>query len=179
MAVVLNFIGFQVVWFSAIVGAARGSAWWGIAAAAVYLAGHLWHHRKTRQEIVVVVTAIMLGFIGDSLMYASGWLTTPPGMARIEHAPAWLVALWAALGATVRHALGWLRDRLYLAALLGALSGPAAYHAGAVFGALSIDGAMATIAVGIEYALALPVLIWVAHRQPLRKVKSPHQERNG
>ncbi len=37
--------------------------------------------------------------------------------------PPWILALWALFASTLNASLGWLQDRLLLAAVLGALSG--------------------------------------------------------
>jgi hypothetical protein len=76
-----------------------------------------------------------------------------------------MVALWAGFAATLGFALRWLRGRYVLAAALGAVFGPGAYLGGEALGAVSIaPWPFGPVAVGVEWALAMPALLWVSVR---------------
>jgi uncharacterized membrane protein YfcA len=66
---------------------------------------------------------------------------------------------------TLNIAFRWLRDRLVLASLLGAVFGPLSYFAGARLGAVVInDFPSALIALALAWALLLPGLLLLAKR---------------
>jgi cell division protein FtsW (lipid II flippase) len=80
-------------------------------------------------------------------------------------APYWMVAMWALFATTLNVSLRWLRPHVGLAALIGAVGGPAAYYAGARLGAIEFTvagAAMAAIALG--WAVLTPLLLRVAAR---------------
>jgi hypothetical protein len=66
---------------------------------------------------------------------------------------------------TLRSSLAWLRTQLAVAGVIGALGGPAAYAAGVRLGALEIAASWTSYAaIGVAWALALPLLVFFAHR---------------
>ncbi len=96
----------------------------------------------------------VLGFIG----YAPGPLPAP-------FAPLWVLALWVLLGTTLDVSLRWLRGRWWLAALLGAVTGPLAYLGGARLGALQLlRPTEAICAQAIGFGLLLPALVALSRR---------------
>jgi hypothetical protein len=82
-------------------------------------------------------------------------------------APIWIVALWCAFALTLNHSLSSLKRHPALAALLGLAGGPLAYwiacHA---WKAVHFDDTtVATlVALGLAWALATPLLLWLATR---------------
>lgn len=164
---VFNVIAFYLCWFACVVGAAQGVPWAGPLAVALFLAlqwslGGLTPHQRR-----VVLASMVIGFGLDSALAAWGWyrfLTNPPG---VWWSPAWMVALWANFALALPVALAWLRRRLLLSALLGAVAGPISYLAGERLGAIVLSpGALWVLA--LMWALVLPFLVWLTHlRQEL------------
>jgi hypothetical protein len=76
------------------------------------------------------------------------------------------VALWVAQAAALNGAMSWMADRYVLGAVFGAVSGPFAYLAGVRIGAaiLGPSQAAALTVVAVEWALAMPVLMWIARQ---------------
>lgn len=156
----VNFVGFQVVWFAAVLGAAAGSPWLGPLAALMWLAIHFsMVSDGRRDEAGLVVCAAALGYLFDSTLFTAGLLTVVPHGVLGGPSPMWVVALWAAFATTLRHSMGWLRGRLVLAAMAGAVFGPLAYAGAATLGSITIDGMAGLVGVGLEYAIAMPCLL--------------------
>ena len=66
-----------------------------------------------------------------------------------------------ALNVTLR----WLRYRLWLSSLLGALAGPLAFISGVRLGAAQfVDARPALIALALGWGVALPALVWLSVR---------------
>jgi hypothetical protein len=160
-----NGLAFYAVWAAAAYGAARGLPWLGVAALALWLPLHLracgadW-----RDEARLLAAAGALGYVADSLLVWGGWLAFPEPARLGGPTALWMVGLWVGFAATLRHSFRLVLGRPLLAAALGAGGGPFSYWAGERLGALTLsEGGL--VAVGIEWALALPALAWLAARR--------------
>ncbi len=172
-----EWVGFQLVWFTCALSSARGSAWPGILAALVFVAVTLGLKRLARSEIVLVAASAGLGVVLETAFVAAGLLRYAAPWPSDELAPAWIVALWLAFGATMTTLSRWLGHRAMIkAAILGALSAPLAYWAAARLGALQIVGpTLPTVAVvSLAWAVALSILIAIA-----RNFDRSHKSRAG
>lgn len=165
MKLVWNAAAFQAGWFACILGAAHGRPWAGIAIAAAIVGWHAARAARPAQELKLVALAVLAGALFDSALAAPGWVEFAPEAAAPYLAPWWILALWALLATTLNVSLGWLRDRLLLAGLLGAASAPLAYWAGERLGAITLrEPAAALGALALGWAAILPGLLALARR---------------
>jgi len=165
MMLAVNVLLFQIGWFACVLGAAHGLPWVGALAAAVIITWHLARAAQPGRELVLVAAAAVLGALFDTLLVWAGWIRFGSGTLLAGTAPYWMVALWAIFATTLNVSLRSLRARLGLAALLGAVGGPAAYYAGARLGALEFAAAGAALAaIGIGWAILAPALLGAARR---------------
>lgn len=83
--------------------------------------------------------------------------------------PAWILALWWAFALSIVPLLGYLHRRLLLAAVFGAIGGPLAYL-GAARGWHVVQFAQpqwhSLLALAAGWAVAMPLLAWLARREP-------------
>ena len=164
MTVVLNIALFQAGWLACVLGAAQGLPWAGILAAAAIVAWHAARAQRPALELKLVALAVIVGAACDSALAASGWIAFAPEAAA-GLAPWWILAMWALFATTLNVSLAWLRSRLPLAGILGAISGPLAYWAGARLGALEFrQPAAALAALALGWAAILPGLLVAARR---------------
>jgi Protein of unknown function (DUF2878) len=165
MAFVLNVVLFQVGWFACVLGAAHGLAWAGALSALAIVAWHVARAGEPRRELALVVCAAALGAVFETLLVQSGWIRFGAGVLIEGAATYWMVALWALFATTLNVSLRSLRNRAWLAALLGAIGGPVAYYAGARLGALEFVAAGAGLAaIGAGWAVLTPLLLRAALR---------------
>jgi hypothetical protein len=169
MNLALNFLAFQVGWFACVLGAANGFAWVGALAVLAAAVLHLRRARRPGGELRLLLAAMALGLVLDSLLLATGWVAYPgsfPGGQWLPAlAPYWLVAMWALFATTLNVSMGWLRGRPLLAALFGAIGGPLSYWAGARLGAMELLQPVAALAaLAVVWALAMPLLLRLAER---------------
>jgi Protein of unknown function (DUF2878) len=165
MAVAVNFIAFQIGWFACVLGAAHGHALEGALVALAIVAAHIALAARPSREFALVAAAAATGAAADSLLAASGWLRYDAGVLVEGTAPYWIVAMWALFAITLNVSMRALRSRLWLGALLGLVGGPAAYYAGANFGALTLVQLLpALAALAAVWALATPMLLSLALR---------------
>jgi hypothetical protein len=162
---VINFVLFQLGWFACVLGAANGRPWLGPLVVLVAVAVHLLRARRPMPELRLVLYAMLLGLVADSLLLATGWLRYPSGLWLPGLAPYWIVAMWALFATTLNLSLGWLRGRPLLAALTGAIGGPLSYLAGQKLGGIELLAPLpALVALALVWAVAMPLLAWLALR---------------
>jgi hypothetical protein len=165
VAIVQNFVLFQIGWFACVLGAAHGPAWAGALTALAIVAWHIARAVVPRRELSLVACAAALGIVFESLLVQSGWIRFGAGVLVEGAATYWMVALWALFATTLNVSLRGLRTHGWLAALLGAIGGPLAYFAGARLGALELvatGAGLAAIAAG--WAVLTPLLFRAALR---------------
>ncbi|WP_426700378.1 DUF2878 domain-containing protein [Rhodanobacter sp. Col0626] len=162
-----SLIGYQLVWFAAVIGAGHGLAWPGVAGMLVYAGCQLLLARHWRVDLTLMATAFVFGFMLDGGLIRAGLASYAAAWPGLAIAPAWILALWMTFALTFSQSLTWLQTRLWLAALLGLLGGPIAYL-GAARGWHVVSFAepawRGLLWLGVGWALATPALARVARR---------------
>jgi hypothetical protein len=159
----VNFLGFQAVWFACVLGAAWGRPWVGPLLAALFVVVHVVRCASPREELALIALSALVGYVADSLLVVGGALAFPEGTRLGAPSTLWMVSLWAGFSATLRHSLDWLRGRWGLAAALGLVLGPLSYAAGERLGAIELAAGLvpSSVAVGILWALCMPGLLLI------------------
>lgn len=158
-----NLVGFQLVWFAAVGGAAHGHGWAGPATVAVFALLQLHASGTRRADLRLMLGCALLGFAVDSLWVQAGWMRFASPGPWPSLAPAWIVAMWIGFGLTINHSLAALKARPWLAVVFGLLGGPLAYAAAAhAWHAVTIPGGLAAyVALGIAWGIVTPLLLRV------------------
>lgn len=161
----VNFIAAQLGWLACVWSAAKARPEWGVAVALVIIGMHLASVPVRRREALLLLLAACFGAIFDSLMVSAGWLQYASGTIVEGAAPYWLIVMWSLFATTLNVSLGWLKGRPLAAAILGGVFGPLAYRAGAALGAVEfVQPLPAYVALGIGWAIAMPLLMAAAQR---------------
>ena len=162
-----EWLGFQLVWFTSALGAAHGRAAPGVLAAAAFIASVLVLNRTAVKPAgIAIIASGLVGFVAESALASGGLVRFAAPWPNSLLAPAWIVALWLAFGATLPTIASWFGSRLVSKAFVaGAIAGPLAYWAGERLGALEIAGAPALtyLAISLIWAIALPALLKILH----------------
>jgi hypothetical protein len=169
---IAGLLAFYLCWFACVGGAARGLPWLGPLAVTAYVAVYLraipTGPARSRQAWLLVLAAAV-GYAADSVLVLTGILTFPPHAVIGGPSTLWMVALWVLQAAVLGGVMSWMRGRFALAAMVGAVGGPPAYLAGERMGAAALGpshtAALAVIAV--EWAVAMPLLVWMERRARL------------
>lgn len=165
MAVLINFILFQLAWLACVLGGAHGYPWVGPLVVAAVVAYHLQRAASPLPELSLLVTAALLGTVFDSALVATGWLVYPSGQWHALMAPYWIVAMWVAFATTLNVSLNWLKGRTQLSVVFGAVGGPAAYWAGSKLGGVSfVEPALALTTLALGWAAITPALVALSTR---------------
>ena len=157
----INVIGFQVVWMIAVGGAAHGAWWAGPVAVGIFGAYQLAAPQPGRADPRLIVLAVTLGFVVDSLLARSHLVGYASPFPSVDFAPVWILALWANLALTLNHSLAYLQRRPLIAALFGAIGAPLSYFfAARTWHAVTLAEPMATslLVLAAMWAVATPVL---------------------
>jgi hypothetical protein len=164
---IINLVIFEAAWTACILSAARGAPWIGML---VVLA---WVGLQTalaspdrRGELKLLASALVLGYLLDSILVAIGVLGFPEPAQWGRPSTIWMAMMWVNFAATLNFSLNWLKTRYEWAVVLGALGGPAAYYGGMKLDAVTLAEpiGLALMTVGIQWALATPLLVWLSTR---------------
>lgn len=163
----INFVAFQVVWFAAVGGAAHSLWWAGPLAFLIFAAYHLRRGVRRPGDLKLVGLALLLGFVTDTLMAATGMSSYASAVPAAPLAPLWILALWAGFALTLNHSMHWLTARPVLVTPLAAVVGPLSYYgAGRVWGAVTITAPLPTAlgVLGTCWLVAMCALSLAARR---------------
>ena len=160
-----NFVVFQAAWFAAVLGAAHGLAVWGCACVLVAIGWHVGTSTRPLAEARLVAAVLLVGLVLESAMAWQGFTGFASGQLSPHTAPYWMVALWGLLAIALNVTLRWLKGRWWLAAAIGAASGPLSFASGAHLGAAHFIAATpALVTLACVWAAALPALMWLSNR---------------
>lgn len=163
---IINIIGFQIGWFSCVLGAANGMPWLGPLVALPVLGWHLFNAGDMRIELKFILIASFIGCLFDQALLSAGLLrfdASPIWPAAVL--PLWMMALWLLFNTTINVGLRWMRGRTAIAVIFGLIGGPLAYLAGAELGAITLlDTSKLMVALAIGWGLLMPALLWLSTR---------------
>ena len=132
-----------------------------------WLTAHLVNVKHPLGEIKLLLASAGIGYVLDGIITLMGVLKFHEPSYWGWPIPLWMVMMWPNFAATLNSSMKWLRGRYRIGAILGAIAGPFSYYGGVKFGtppAVEFGwpfwGAM--IAIGIEWALAMPALLWLS-----------------
>jgi hypothetical protein len=172
--ILLNAGIFQIGWLCCVLAGANRMPWLGTAAALLIVYWHVSSARDSRKELSLILSVVGIGAIWDSLLVYAGWLQYPSGTLVNGTAPHWIIAMWALFATTLNVSLRWLKERPLPGALLGAIAGPAAYFAGYKLGGVQFtDFPTAMLAIGLGWAVLMPLLMYLSNRFDGKTVQSP------
>jgi len=159
---IAEWAGFQIVWLASALGAAQGRTAPGVIVAAVFIGAVLAMQRSSSSECLAVLASGFTGFLAESALVLTELVRFAAPWPSPQLAPAWIVALWLAFGATLSAMASLLGHHFVIkASVTGIVAGPLAYWAGERLGALEIVGSvpLTYLAIALIWAVALPSLL--------------------
>ena len=137
--------------------------WLGPLTVMVALLIHFYFAKRPRRELMLILSAAIIGAGYDSLLLAAGWVQYSSGLFSELVAPYWIITMWMLFATTLNVTFRWLHGRWALAALMGAFFGPMSYLAGSAAGAVELVNPLAALSsLGVAWALLMPGLLLVA-----------------
>lgn len=167
MQLIANIGLFKIGWLSCVYGAASGLAVEGCLLALLIVAFTVKRAANVQAELLTVALITLIGLAWETLVASQHLMIyvgqTDSQLSGPVLAPFWLAVMWALFATTINQSMGWLKERLIVAAGLGAIFGPLAFVAGEKLGAvvfLNKPAAMTMLASG--WAILMPVVCVVA-----------------
>jgi hypothetical protein len=162
----VNFFGFQSVWFLSLFGAGTQRSWLGAVALAAFTLWHFSTAANPRADLVLVAVACAVGFIVDTAFIQAHLLAYAEPLPFAAVAPYWILGMWINFALTLNGSMRWLHGRYLLAAGLGAIGGPLAYMAGVRLGAAELlaGGTVVYGSLAVAWAIAVPLLVLATER---------------
>ncbi|MGB7389098.1 DUF2878 domain-containing protein [Pseudomonas neustonica] len=156
---IANALLFQAAWFACVMG---GTSWWLLIPAAALLIHFIWIS-SWAAEGKLVVSVALVGAAIDSFLLQLGVFDFASTDTLV---PIWLVLLWALLATTLNHCLAWTAKPIWLASILGAISGPLSYFTGSALNdsvMLPLGTQHTALILAPIWALIFPLLHGFAH----------------
>ena len=164
-----NLLGYQAVWFCAVIATSQGFVWPGLVTMALFAFWQIHRAALPHVELRLMAVALACGLLLDGSLAMSGLAryalpgsAVPPGGA-----PLWILALWLSFALTLTQSLRYLQKYLVLAALFGAIGGPLAYLGAArAFAVVEFQAPQwhGVLALAAGWGLAMPLLAGLARR---------------
>ncbi|MDB3925578.1 DUF2878 domain-containing protein [Porticoccaceae bacterium] len=165
MALLVNFIGFQVGWFACVLGAANDQELLGMIIALGVIIYHVVTQGDSRKELKLILVALAIGLLWETWVLNLDILRYPSHPDALFWAPTWLIMMWALFATTINLSMGWLKGRWVLSVFMGAVFGPLAFIGGERLGAVVfLDSTLSIITLSVGWGLLMPLLLWTAER---------------
>jgi len=165
MALLANFIGFQVGWFACVLGAANDKELLGMIVALGVITYHVINQGDSRKELKLVLAATVIGLLWETWVLNLDILHYPSHPEALFWAPTWLIMMWALFATTINLSMGWLKGRWVLSVFMGAVFGPLAFIGGEKLGAVVfLDSTLSIVTLSVGWGLLMPLLLWIAER---------------
>jgi len=166
---IFNILGFQLAWWTCVLGVQKGYFYFGPAVMAFYLAVHLFLTSRNRSEINFIIAVGLVGLLVDTAFLQSSFIYYE-GLTLSSLAPLWIVAMWLGFSATLNHSLAWLDGKWFFLFLMGAVFGPLSYIAGYKFGAINFKISLISITIlSMVWGLVIPILFLLNRKIVIQK----------
>ena len=164
MSKIINILGFYLIWWSCMLGAANGISYFGPLVMILLLIAHYYFFVRNIKEIYFVLIIGTVGTLVDTLMFLSGsFIYAGAYSSNVLIAPLWITAMWAGFAATVNHSMLFFKNKWILMVIAGAVFGPAAYFTGESLGAIEfhLSSLLSGLVIGIVWAISMPGIFFI------------------
>ena len=156
----LNIVALNVVWFAAVLGAAKGLYWLGPISLILSLYLQFKDDLKNPSLLKFFLFVGLVGFLADSAMILTGAISFECCSLLPQSYPLWMLSLWISFATALFSSLAWLRTKLTLGSIIGCIGGALAYYGGYKLGPISLatDTQNALLIIGMIWAIAMPLI---------------------
>lgn len=161
MPTLINLTAFMLFWLLLVWSAFYG---WDLAASTAlvcWLGVHLSYSRHLRADLRIILAAIIIGPICDTLMIHLKLADYVGFRLSPLMPPFWVYAMWANFAQLLNHSLRNMRGRWLLIVLTAVTAAPASYWLGSVLGTVEIYQPkwLSLLVVAVCWGLILPLLM--------------------
>ena len=129
----LILLGFQITWISCVFGEFYNYPLLGIITGIIYLILFFFFSRNKQRAFKICFFFSLIGYIFDSSINIIG-LFTIKSTVMVGYLPIWFIVLWPSFATLFVDVLLFLKNRPFVAALLGSFFAPPAYFIGITLG---------------------------------------------
>ncbi|MCO4821621.1 MAG: DUF2878 domain-containing protein [Flavobacteriaceae bacterium] len=142
---IINFILFQSLWLSCIIGAAYQNIWPATICLTALMLLFLLPKYKNGNDILFIYTSVTLGFLLDSLLAYTGLIEYKLNFGLTQTAPLWILFLWIGFALTLNHSMSWLLNKPKLGTLFITIGAPLSYFSAEKLNAIKINQTLTTL----------------------------------
>jgi len=143
-----NWILVQILWFACVIGGTR----WALAVSTCYWISYFHYIGNLQKEWRSIMIIAGIGFGMDMLLSSIGIIE----FNHTEIVPLWLMMLWLGFATLFHHGLEWLISKPFIAAALGAVTGPTTYLIG-------IHLSKSSLNTSLPLFISLYALLWALY----------------
>ncbi len=151
------FIWFYLGWFGCVYFAKWDLSIWSYVFPLIPVVFILKFNFLTKQKIMFLGLVSLVGTLFDLAIYRAGFIEFPNHSTFFV--PHWLVSMWLLFASAFPISQNFLKQRLWLAALLGAVFGPLSYYSGQTLQVLAFKGQLAIPIYALFWGLLFPFAI--------------------
>ena len=115
----VNFVLFQIGWFSAVIGGATNRPWLGVLVIIAVVLIHLYRTFNIRAEATLIIIIAIMGGSLDSVFVYLNWISYPSGHIHESLTAYWIIAMWMSFSTTLNSSMAWLKKSHILAVIFG------------------------------------------------------------
>lgn len=161
----INFASFQLTWFACILGAASG---WELLGVTIGFMAVIYNLKQAAQfgfELKLLIKGVLLGLVIDTSLIHLNLISFETHYWK-DISPIWMWVIWASLMTTLDSSMAWLKDQLFLGAILGAIAGAASYFAGIRLGAGHFQNTInSLIVIAVAWFFVTPLILYWANKK--------------
>ena len=171
----INILAFQVLWISLVLSGPYQQEAAALGLLGLWLIGHLYYSRHRATDIKLLVLAVAIGPLGDTLLIQLGLIQFEGTVLFSGLPPLWVYGLWACFSQLLNHGMAHLHGRWGLIGIIALFSAPMAYTGGAALGAAQMlePAWRCQLAVAVCWSIILPVLMRAASMARASQAHAP------
>ena len=141
--IIFNIIGFKITWISCVMGEVYLNSWLGVLVGSTYLFIFFYFEKNKFLALKIVLFFSLVGYSFDSIMSYLGLYRLESSLFFL-YLPVWFLVLWPAFSTLFVNTFIFLKKKLLLSIVFGALLGPMSYYVGVTLGLVSVENFYAT-----------------------------------
>jgi len=154
MKKIFNIIGFNIVWWSCVLGAVYHYPYIGPTLCLFFIFIHVKYIAINNTELRLIIYTSIVGTLVDTSFIMTNLLHYEGGYGEnILIAPLWITSMWAGFATCINHSMGWLKGKNFVGFILGVIFGPLAYITGEKFNVINFNSS-------IELTITTLALVW-------------------
>tara|TARA_B100001029_G_C15055821_1_gene454311 strand:+ start:44 stop:1435 length:1392 start_codon:yes stop_codon:yes gene_type:complete len=161
-----NIIGFQLGWWSCVLGVKHELIYMGPLIMLLFLLLHIQYITKNfSKDLILVLFGIMSGLVVDGFLKFTEIIKYQGDVQNALLAPIWILAMWAGFCITVNYSLKWLHKNIILQFLMGFVFGPLSYLAGQKMEVIEfIYNFQNIFIIAILWGFSVPLLFFISSK---------------